>query len=269
MQPAHDAARRPTANGFPGRKRPRCRAARNTSSRKISEKKPRGSRWRTGLISFTSGIAVEITCMRRHPQMRRNARPLYTLQCRLPNATKPTVLNASSGRRYGLARLAAPRGAVPVFAACERRITMPIRALSAPACAAAKPTGSAPGCSIRDSLFVPVWRNQNLVVEIEGGEPRAAVLGVEASRLAARRLATAMSRSGWCAASSCFSASSTSGRISRSTCRATRRRSNALRSPALAAAGIAGGRGAVRRSAPARRPARTRTRGRCWPSRGR
>ncbi len=27
------------------------------------------------------------------------------------------------------------------------------------------------------SLFVPVWRNQNLVVEIEGGEPRAAVLG--------------------------------------------------------------------------------------------
>ncbi len=29
------------------------------------------------------------------------------------------------------------------------------------------------------SLFVPVWRNQNLVVEIEGGEPRAAVLGWE------------------------------------------------------------------------------------------
>jgi NAD+ diphosphatase len=27
------------------------------------------------------------------------------------------------------------------------------------------------------SLFVPVWRNQNLVVEIEGGEPHAAVLG--------------------------------------------------------------------------------------------
>ena len=32
----------------------------------------------------------------------------------------------------------------------------------------------------RDSLFVPVWRSQNLVVEIEGGEPRAAVLGLEA-----------------------------------------------------------------------------------------
>src|SRR6476659_1750373 len=32
----------------------------------------------------------------------------------------------------------------------------------------------------RESLFVPVWRSQNLVVEIEGGEPRAAVLGVEA-----------------------------------------------------------------------------------------
>jgi NAD+ diphosphatase len=31
-----------------------------------------------------------------------------------------------------------------------------------------------------DSLFVPVWRSQNLVVEIEGGEPQAAVLGVEA-----------------------------------------------------------------------------------------
>jgi NAD+ diphosphatase len=27
-----------------------------------------------------------------------------------------------------------------------------------------------------ESLFVPVWRNQNLVVEVEGGEPRAAVL---------------------------------------------------------------------------------------------
>jgi len=27
-----------------------------------------------------------------------------------------------------------------------------------------------------DSLFVPVWRNQNLVIEVEGGEPRAAVL---------------------------------------------------------------------------------------------
>jgi NAD+ diphosphatase len=32
----------------------------------------------------------------------------------------------------------------------------------------------------RDSMFVPVWRSQNLVVEIEGGEPRAAVLGLEA-----------------------------------------------------------------------------------------
>src|SRR5215207_7433584 len=31
-----------------------------------------------------------------------------------------------------------------------------------------------------DSMFVPVWRSQNLVVEIEGGEPLAAVLGVEA-----------------------------------------------------------------------------------------
>jgi NAD+ diphosphatase len=27
------------------------------------------------------------------------------------------------------------------------------------------------------SLFVPVWRNQNLVVEVEGGEPRALALG--------------------------------------------------------------------------------------------
>ena len=32
----------------------------------------------------------------------------------------------------------------------------------------------------RESLFVPVWRTQNLVIEIEGGEPRAAVLAVEA-----------------------------------------------------------------------------------------
>ncbi len=30
------------------------------------------------------------------------------------------------------------------------------------------------------SVFVPVWRNQNLVIEVEGGEPRAAVLTVEA-----------------------------------------------------------------------------------------
>ena len=29
------------------------------------------------------------------------------------------------------------------------------------------------------SLFVPVWRNQNLVIEVEGGEPRAAVLTVD------------------------------------------------------------------------------------------
>jgi NAD+ diphosphatase len=28
-----------------------------------------------------------------------------------------------------------------------------------------------------DSLFAPVWRNQNLVIELDGGEPRAAVLG--------------------------------------------------------------------------------------------
>ncbi len=32
----------------------------------------------------------------------------------------------------------------------------------------------------RDSMFVPVWRSQNLVVEFEGGEPQAAVLGLEA-----------------------------------------------------------------------------------------
>jgi NAD+ diphosphatase len=30
------------------------------------------------------------------------------------------------------------------------------------------------------SVFVPVWRNQNLVIEAEGGEPRAAVLTVDA-----------------------------------------------------------------------------------------
>jgi NAD+ diphosphatase len=30
------------------------------------------------------------------------------------------------------------------------------------------------------SAFVPVWRNQNLVIEVEGGDPRAAVLTVEA-----------------------------------------------------------------------------------------
>jgi NAD+ diphosphatase len=30
------------------------------------------------------------------------------------------------------------------------------------------------------SVFVPVWRNQNLVIEVSGGEPRAAVVAVEA-----------------------------------------------------------------------------------------
>lgn len=31
-----------------------------------------------------------------------------------------------------------------------------------------------------DSLFVPVWRSQSLVIEVEGGEPRAVALAVEA-----------------------------------------------------------------------------------------
>src|SRR5258708_23158841 len=30
------------------------------------------------------------------------------------------------------------------------------------------------------SVFVPVWRNQNLVIEAEGGEARAAMLAVDA-----------------------------------------------------------------------------------------
>src|SRR5439155_5111332 len=36
---------------------------------------------------------------------------------------------------------------------------------------------------VRDpaSFFVPVWRSQSLVIEVEGGEPRAAVLTVEAA----------------------------------------------------------------------------------------
>jgi len=36
---------------------------------------------------------------------------------------------------------------------------------------------------VRDaqSVFIPVWRSQNLVIEVEGGEPRAAVLTVEAA----------------------------------------------------------------------------------------
>jgi NAD+ diphosphatase len=31
----------------------------------------------------------------------------------------------------------------------------------------------------RDSLFVPVWRSQSLILDIEGGEPRAIILGAE------------------------------------------------------------------------------------------
>ena len=30
------------------------------------------------------------------------------------------------------------------------------------------------------SLFVPVWRNQNLIIELDDGEPRAAVLASDA-----------------------------------------------------------------------------------------
>ncbi len=32
----------------------------------------------------------------------------------------------------------------------------------------------------RESLFVPVWRSQSLVVEVEDGEPQAVILGAEA-----------------------------------------------------------------------------------------
>jgi NAD+ diphosphatase len=32
----------------------------------------------------------------------------------------------------------------------------------------------------RDSLFVPVWRSQSLVIEVEGGEPQAVILDTEA-----------------------------------------------------------------------------------------
>src|SRR5579872_4719998 len=31
------------------------------------------------------------------------------------------------------------------------------------------------------SVFVPVWRSQNLVIELDGGEPRAATLSVQAA----------------------------------------------------------------------------------------
>src|ERR1041385_5363401 len=30
------------------------------------------------------------------------------------------------------------------------------------------------------SVFVPIWRSQNLVIEVEDGEPRAAILNIEA-----------------------------------------------------------------------------------------
>jgi NAD+ diphosphatase len=37
--------------------------------------------------------------------------------------------------------------------------------------------------SHRDSLFVPVWRSQSLVVEADGGEPRAVILGVQSAAM--------------------------------------------------------------------------------------
>src|SRR5438045_7616915 len=39
------------------------------------------------------------------------------------------------------------------------------------------------------SVFVPVWRSQNLVIEVEGGEPRAAVLSIETAGAAPGGLA--------------------------------------------------------------------------------
>ena len=59
---------------------------------------------------------------------------------------------------------------------CERPISIPIPASSAPACAAAIPAWILERIADPGSLFVPVWRNQNLVIELDGGEPRAAVL---------------------------------------------------------------------------------------------
>ena len=35
----------------------------------------------------------------------------------------------------------------------------------------------------RESLFVPVWRSQSLVVEVENGAPQAVILGVEAAAM--------------------------------------------------------------------------------------
>ena len=48
---------------------------------------------------------------------------------------------------------------------------------SGPGCAAGTAVGSSNVSLIPPACFVPVWRNQNLIIEIDGGEPRAVVLG--------------------------------------------------------------------------------------------
>src|SRR3954452_7707424 len=126
---------------------------RSTSSRKISEKKPRASPCRTGRISFTSAMSVGITCMRLYTTGRRAieapraCRPLAGCAS-LTAMRPPNYYSHSSFERAGLRRRD--------LGWIREQVLHP------------------------ESLFIPVWRSQNLVIEVEGGEPRAAVLAVDA-----------------------------------------------------------------------------------------
>ena len=71
--------------------------------------------------------------------------------------------------------------------------------------------------SDRESLFVPVWRSQSLIVELDGGEPQAVILGGESAAMLLGP-GGGRPRSGWCAVRSYFLACTTTMLISRSTC---------------------------------------------------
>ena len=100
---------------------------------------------------------------------------------RTQEAPRPEVASSPPAPRNDIARsarrvLVLPQpGGCASLPRCDRLISMPIPASSAPACAAAIRVDPRTDCR-PGSLFVPVWRNQNLVIELEDGEPRAVVL---------------------------------------------------------------------------------------------
>src|SRR4029077_7012287 len=150
---------------------------RSTSSRKISEKKPRGSRWRTGLISFTSAISVEMTCMREGFRKPAPVRWWATLIIYRRARRDQTTSRTRAPRSMALLRRRCP--------VCQSPAMRSPNYYAAPGFERAGLRRREPDWILArvldpQSVFIPVWRNQNLVIEVEGGEPRAAVLTVDA-----------------------------------------------------------------------------------------